>query len=136
MGWCPTLLAFQDLASHPTYGAFLRLQASALRLAAKKGVRIVNGSDAGSYPWKDNPARELGLLVAAGLTPLQALQTATVRAAELLQQAGELGCLAVGAHADLIAVPGDPLGDIGVLQRVDFVMKGGTVVRRGPTGTP
>jgi len=135
-GWCPTLLAFQGEVTHPTFGAFLRLQAGALRLAAGKGVHIVNGSDAGSYPWKDNPARELGLLVAAGLTPLQALQAATVRAAELLQQSGELGTLAIGAHADLIAVAGDPLQDIALLQQVDFVMKGGVVVRRVPSATP
>jgi imidazolonepropionase-like amidohydrolase len=129
VSWCPTRTAFVLFGDATS---ILDRQAAALKLAAQKGVRIANGSDAGSYPWKENPAQELKHLVTAGLTPLQALQAATVRAAEMLGQAKELGSLAPGAWADLIAVPGDPLVDIGLMQKVDFVMKGGVVVRQTP----
>lgn len=63
------------------------------------------------------------------MTPMQAIQSATVRAAELLGKRGELGVVAPGAYADLIAVTGDPLKDIGILKKVQFVMKDGVVFR-------
>ncbi|WP_298127993.1 amidohydrolase family protein [Brevundimonas sp.] len=91
-------------------------------------VRIAFGTDSGVSPHGDN-AGEFALLVRAGLTPLQAIQTATVNAAEHLGIVDQAGRLAVGMPADLIAVSGDPLTDVTELQRVRFVMKGGVVYR-------
>ena len=101
----------------------------AVRRGVEKGMAIANGSDAGGYAWTENPAKELALLAANGMTPMQAIQAATSRAAKLLGQGGNLGELKEGAYADIIAVQEDPLKDITVLQRVSFVMKGGVVYK-------
>jgi imidazolonepropionase-like amidohydrolase len=74
-------------------------------------------------------AQEFPRLVEFGMTPMQAIQAATSRAAELLGMAGQVGVIAPGAHADVIAVQGDPLQDVRALERVTFVMKDGTVFR-------
>ena len=100
-----------------------------IRNAQKSGVRIAFGSDAGvGLHGKTNP-EQLTWLVRWGFTPAQALQTATVSAAQLLGV--EAGSLEPGKLADVIAVPGDPLRDIGAIQKVSFVMKGGQVFRNG-----
>lgn len=100
------------------------------RRAHSGGVKIAFGTDTGVSKHGDN-AKEFALLVRAGLTPLEAVRAATVVAAEHLQLSGEVGTLAPGKAADLIAVAGDPLSDVTELERVRFVMKGGTVYR-GP----
>jgi imidazolonepropionase-like amidohydrolase len=92
------------------------------------GVKIAFGTDAGVYPHGEN-AREFGLMVEAGMPALFAIQAATTHAAELLRQQGRLGLIAPGAYADIIAVQGDPLADVTVLQHVGFVMKAGTVYK-------
>ena len=97
-----------------------------LRHAITAGVRIAYGTDAAVYPHGLN-AREFATLVERGLTPLESIRTGTLRAAELLG-VDDRGSIAPGKLADLIAVPGNPLEDVGVLQRVDFVMKGGAIV--------
>ncbi len=99
------------------------------RRAHAGGVRIAFGTDTGVSAHGDN-AREFALLVRAGLTPLEAIQAATVGAAEHLKIANEAGRLAAGMPADLIAVSGDPLSDVTELERVRFVMKGGQVYRQ------
>ncbi|HUH10183.1 MAG TPA: amidohydrolase family protein [Brevundimonas sp.] len=99
------------------------------RRAHNGGVRIAFGTDSGVSAHGDN-AREFALLVRAGLTPLEAIQAATVGAAEHLKIANEAGRLATGMPADLIAVSGDPLSDVTELERVRFVMKGGQVFRQ------
>jgi len=99
-----------------------------VRRAHLGGVRIAFGTDSGVSAHGDN-AGEFALLVRAGLTPLEAIQSATVGAAEHLKIANEAGRLAPGMPADLIAVSGDPLSDVTELQRVRFVMKGGQVFR-------
>ncbi len=99
------------------------------RRAHDGGVRIAFGTDTGVSAHGDN-AREFALLVRAGLTPLEAVQAATVGAAEHLKIANEAGRLAPGMPADLIAVSGDPLNDVTELERVRFVMKGGQVFRQ------
>jgi imidazolonepropionase-like amidohydrolase len=87
----------------------------------------VFGTDAGGFPWTEiNQAQEFAYYVQYGMTPMQAIQSATSRAAELLGQP-ELGAVAPGMYADLVAVAGDPLRDITELQRVRFVMKAGVV---------
>jgi len=92
------------------------------------GVRIAFGTDSGVSAHGDN-AQEFALLVRAGLTPLEAIQSATVGAAEHLQISDQAGRIAPGMPADLIAVSGDPLGDVTELERVTFVMKGGVIYR-------
>ena len=98
------------------------------RRAHAGGVRIAFGTDTGVSAHGDN-AQEFALLVRAGLTPLEAIQSATVGAAEHLKISNEAGRLAPGMPADLIAVSGDPLSDVTELERVRFVMKGGQVFR-------
>jgi imidazolonepropionase-like amidohydrolase len=96
--------------------------------AQAAGVKIAFGTDAGVFPHGGN-GREFALMVEAGMAPAIALQSATRNAAELLGRWDELGSVAVGKHADIVAVDGDPLADVTLLQRVGFVMKGGEVVK-------
>ena len=86
------------------------------------------GTDAGVYPHGDN-ARQFALMVELGMTPLDAIQAATINAADLIGWSDEVGALETGHYADLIAVTGDPTSDVRLLESVKFVMKGGTVVR-------
>jgi imidazolonepropionase-like amidohydrolase len=99
----------------------------ATRRAHKAGVNIAFGTDVSVSPHGTN-AREFTLLVQAGLTPLEAIQAATVNAADHLQITEEAGALKPGMPADIIAVDGDPLEDVSTLEKVRFVMKGGAVV--------
>ena len=96
--------------------------------AMKAGVRIGMGTDAAVYPHGLN-AHELGVYVRLGLTPQQAIQTATVNDADLLGWSDKVGSLEAGKWADVIAVDGDPLKDVTTLEHVKFVMKGGEVVK-------
>src|SRR5712664_401351 len=104
--------------------------------AMKAGVKIAFGTDAGVYPHGDN-AKQFAWMVRLGLSPARAILSATAWAAELLDRQKDVGTVQAGRYADLIAVPGDPLQDVRVLERVPFVMKGGTVVKdelsRAPT---
>ena len=97
--------------------------------ALKAGIRMIYGTDAGIFPHGDN-ARQLAVMVRYGMTPMQAIQSATVNAADALGLAGQVGELTPGAYADLIAVTDDPLTDVRALERVSFVMKGGAEQRR------
>ena len=97
--------------------------------AYRAGVKIAFGTDAAVYPHGDN-AHEFELMVQAGMPPMFALQAATIHAAELLHHDRELGSVAAGKVADVVAVPGNPLEDIGVMRRVAFVMKDGVVYKR------
>ena len=103
-------------------------QRAAFAKAVKLGVKLSYGTDAGVYPHGLN-ARQFGSMVRYGMTPMQAIQSATTGAAALLRKSGEVGALSPGNFADMIAVMGDPLGDVTVLERVAHVMKGGEVVR-------
>ena len=98
------------------------------RRAHEGGVKIAFGTDSGVSAHGDN-AQEFALLVRAGLTPLEAIQAATVGAAEHLRIANEAGKIAVGMPADIVAVSGDPLSDVTELERMKFVMKSGVVYR-------
>jgi imidazolonepropionase-like amidohydrolase len=100
------------------------------RKALRAGVKIAFGTDVGGFPWTDPIAQEFVREVELGMTPMQAIQSATSRAAELLGKRGEVGVVAPGAYADLVAVTGDPLADVAVLQKVSFVMKDGLVFSR------
>jgi imidazolonepropionase-like amidohydrolase len=98
--------------------------------ALKAGVKIAFGTDVGGFPWKDSIAQEFAYMTKFGMTPLQAIQAATTRAAELLDQQGKIGVIAPGAYADIIAVQGDPLQDVNVLKNVSFVMKDGAIFKQ------
>ena len=115
---------------------FLLAKAKAVMPAARKniahafasGVKVAFGTDAAVYPHGLN-AHEFAVMVKLGLSPLQAIQAATVNAADLLGWTGKVGSLDAGTWADIIAVDDDPLKDVTTLERVKFVMKGGEVVR-------
>jgi imidazolonepropionase-like amidohydrolase len=97
--------------------------------ALRAGVKIAFGTDVGGFVWTDPIAQEFAREVEFGMTQMQAIQSATSRAAELLGKRGELGVVAPGAFADLVAVSGNPLEDIRVLEKVEFVMKDGAVYK-------
>jgi imidazolonepropionase-like amidohydrolase len=99
--------------------------------AVRAGVKIAFGTDVGGFVWTDPIAQEFSREVEFGMTPMQAIQSATSKAAELLGQKGELGVIAPGALADVVAVPGNPLDDVHVLEKVNFVMKDGAVYLTG-----
>jgi imidazolonepropionase-like amidohydrolase len=91
-------------------------------------VKLAFGTDSGVYPHGQN-AKQFAYMVRYGMTPMQAIQSATIRAAELLGKDDELGSIAPGRFADLVAVDGNPLNDITALENVAHVMKGGNTVR-------
>ncbi|MFC0130910.1 amidohydrolase [Massilia eurypsychrophila] len=119
------------------YSALVRPKAAAigpliqatLGRAHKAGVKIAFGTDAGVFPHGDN-AREFAYMVEAGMPPLEAIRSATLSAAALLDQSSNLGSVEPGFAADIVAVSGDPLRDISVLQQVKFVMKAGVVYKQ------
>lgn len=96
--------------------------------AVRAGVKVAFGTDAGVYPHGLN-ARQFRYMVRFGLTPMQAIQSATTSAADLLGWSDRVGSVAPGRYADLVAVDGDPLADITLLEHVNFVMKGGVVYK-------
>jgi len=102
-------------------------QREGFRKAVKAGVKIAYGTDAGVYPHGLN-ARQMTYMVRYGMTPMQAIQSATTVAAELMRKT-DVGAIAPGRYADLIAVDGDAIADVSVLEHVAAVMKGGVVVR-------
>ena len=97
--------------------------------AMKAGVKIAFGTDVGGFSWNDSIAQEFGRMVEFGMPPMSGIQAATSRAAELLDMQGELGVVAPGAYADIVAVSGDPLKDVNELKSVKFVMKDGKVFK-------
>jgi imidazolonepropionase-like amidohydrolase len=133
--WCPTIYVGayvaegRAAAGAPIWLTMRDLEAKAFGVALRKGVKIAYGTDAGGYAWTENQAKEFSYMVRYGMTPMQAIQSATVVAAELLERPNDMGAIEVGKYADIIAVANDPLRDITELERVRFVMKGGEVVR-------
>ena len=99
------------------------------RKAVKAGVKLTFGTDAGVYPHGDNP-KQLAIVVRYGMTPMQALQAATLTGADALGLKGKIGAIAAGHSADIIAVKSDPIADIRALESVQFVMKGGEIYKR------
>jgi imidazolonepropionase-like amidohydrolase len=131
--YCPTLSVYMPEANLPGPDQEFRRRIvarhkQAFQAALKAGVKIVFGTDVGAFA-HGTGAREFTYMVEYGMTPLEAIRSATTRAAELLRMDGRLGVLQPGAYADLIAVEGDPLVDIRALERVRFVMKAGEIVK-------
>ncbi len=112
-----------------------RVQRENFRKAAKAGVKIAYGTDAGVYPHGGN-GKQFAKMVEWGLTPMQAIQSATIWAADLIGWKTKAGQLAPGYFADLVAVSGDPLAEIGVLEKPAFVMKGGVIFTNTLTADP
>ena len=135
---CPTLAAGDATSQYagwkkgqtPEPASITRKRAS-FKAALDAGVTILSGSDVGVFAHGDN-ARELELMVAYGMTPADAVKSATSIAARLLHQESSIGKVQPGLFADLIAVDGNPVQEIGALRRVRFVMKGGTVAFTRP----
>jgi imidazolonepropionase-like amidohydrolase len=98
--------------------------------ALKAGVKIAFGTDMGGIPWTEPIANEFGLMVKFGMSPMDAIKTATSTAANLLDMKGDLGVIAPGAFADIMAVQGDPLANVEALKAVKFVMKDGNVFKQ------
>ncbi len=107
-----------------------QLQRENFRRAVQAGIKLAFGTDAGVYPNGWN-GKQFAKMVAWGMTPMQAIQSATTRAAELLAWSDRVGSIAPGHFADIVAVNGNPLTDISELERVAFVMKGGVVYKGG-----
>ncbi|MEM7353037.1 MAG: amidohydrolase family protein, partial [Acidobacteriota bacterium] len=105
-----------------------QVQRDNFRKAHAAGVKMAFGSDAAVYPHGDN-AKQFAYMVEYGMTPMEAIQAATVHAAELIDWPDDVGSLAPGHYADLIAVAGDPLTDVTVLENVALVMQGGRIVK-------
>ena len=104
------------------------IQRENFRKAVKAGAKMSFGTDAGVYPHGDN-AKHLAIMVRYGMTPMQAIVAATKTGAELVKKSSDLGAIAPGRYADIIAVSGDPTADIALMQKMGFVMKGGQVYR-------
>ena len=134
--WCPTATVIDYVAEgrakagNDINAQMLKSLPAIFKKALQKGVEIAFGSDAGGFDWSKVPqAREFSFYVQWGMTPMQAIKSATTVAAELLNKTGVLGEISKGAMADIVAVDGDPLLDIKLLEKVSFVMKDGKVVK-------
>ncbi|HEY2064766.1 MAG TPA: amidohydrolase family protein [Gemmatimonadaceae bacterium] len=112
-----------------------RKQRESFRRAVQAGVKLAFGTDAGVYPHGWN-GRQFAKMVEWGMTPMQAIQSATVNAADLLGWSDRVGSIQAGRYADIVAVDGDPLRDISQLEHVTFVMKGGVVYKGGTVPAP
>jgi len=133
--YCPTLSPYYDdwAEADTPAGKRDRARAAVHEITFKKALqahlKIVFGTDMGGIPWTDPIAQEFKRMVGLGMAPMDAIQSATSRAAEMLDMKGEIGVLAPGAYAEVIAVQGDPLKDIGELERVRFVMHNGAIFK-------
>jgi imidazolonepropionase-like amidohydrolase len=133
--YCPTLSVYYYDWAPPDTAAGQRdrkrasVHVDSFKKALKAGVRIVFGTDMGGIPWTDPMAREFRRMVDFGMSPMDAIKSATSRAAEMLDASGQIGVLAPGAYADVIALPGDPLQNVKELENVSFVMKNGHVFK-------
>ena len=133
--WCPTIYVGvfvaegRAQAGAPIWLQMVELEKQAFPRALRRNVKIAYGTDAGGYAWSEPMARELTYMVRYGMTPLQAIESATRVGAELLGREADLGTVEAGKLADVIAVAGDPLRDVAELEKVVFVMKGGEVFK-------
>jgi imidazolonepropionase-like amidohydrolase len=135
--YCPTLYVGAYVAQgRAEAGALvwkqmLDIARASFGRALKAGVTIVFGTDAGGFAWTENEAKEFSYMVRYGMTPMQAIQSATSIAAKALDMGHQVGSIEPGKLADIVAVNGDPLSDISLLEKVSFVMKDGKVYKQG-----
>ena len=134
--WCPTLFVNEFVAEgraklgSPINLMFSKSIPETFKKAVKLGVKIAYGTDIGGYDWSLPQAKDFSYFVSWGLTPIQAIQTATVHAAELLGQVDQIGEIKVGALADIVALKQDPTKNIESLQKIDWIMKDGKVYKQ------
>ncbi len=134
--WCPTLFVNEFVAEgraklgSPINLMFSKSIPETFKKAVKLGVKIAYGTDIGGYDWSLPQTKDFSYFVSWGLTPIQAIQTATVHAAELLGQVDQIGEIKVGALADIIALKQDPTKNIESLQNIDWIMKDGKVYKQ------
>lgn len=137
VAYCPTITALDFVKgprskTNPVWEQLWATARESFQRAYKAGAPIAFGTDAGGFDWdKRSQGEEFGFMVAAGMTPWDAIRSATVVAAELLGEAGKLGCLAPGCRADLVAVKGDPVADVKAFLDVKAVVVRGKVVKGG-----
>ena len=133
--YCPTISPYYgDWAPANTPGgkrdrARAAVHEASFKKALNAHLKIVFGTDIGGMPWTEPIAQEFQRMVGFGMAPMDAIQAATSRAAEMLDMKGEIGVVAPGAFADIVAVSGDPLKDVGILEHVRFVMRDGAVFK-------
>jgi imidazolonepropionase-like amidohydrolase len=137
--WVPTIAvgAYVAPGRQGNWTKMVDTEKAAFQLALKNNVKIVLGTDAGGFDWRElNEAKEFEYYVNYGMTPMQAIRTATTSAAELLGWSDKMGTIEAGKWADLVAVSGDPIKDITELERVKFVMKSGSIFKNDFHGLP
>ncbi len=133
--WCPTIYV-NDFVAEGRFKAgsimnklFTETEPELFKKAVQYGVKIAYGTDIGGYDWNEPQTKDFEYFIKYGMQPLQAIQTATINAAELLEQNNLIGEIIPGAFADIIAVQEDPLKNIKALQQVKWVMKDGVVYK-------
>ena len=137
--YVPTLYVIEPILAegnplHVPEGSLAKARAvrgqmrEAFKVAVRNGVKIAFGTDAGVFP-HGTQTKEFAIYTSLGMTPMQAIQTATTSAADLMGWSGKVGVVARGAWADMVAVSGDPTRDVTELERVKWVMKGGVVYK-------
>jgi imidazolonepropionase-like amidohydrolase len=133
--YCPTLAVY---SYHPAPEGTpdgirdrkrVEVHGPSFQKAMKAGVKIVFGTDVGGFPWTDPIAQEFSLMVGFGMSPMEAIRSATWRPAEMLDMHGKIGVVAPGAFADIIALTENPLQKIKAMENVRFVMKDGSVFK-------
>jgi imidazolonepropionase-like amidohydrolase len=133
--YCPTISPYYgewapaDTQEGKRDRARAAVHEASFKKALNAHLKIVFGTDIGGIPWTEPIAQEFKRMVGLGMAPMDAIQSATSRAAEMLDMKGEIGVVAPGAFADIVAVSGDPLKDVGVLEHVKFVMRDGAVFK-------
>jgi len=133
--YCPTISPYYndwapaDTAAGKRDRARAAVHEDTFKRALIARVKIVFGTDMGGIPWTEPIAQEFSRMAGLGMSPMDAIQSATSRAAEMLDMKGEIGVVAPGAYAEVIAVAGDPLKDVTELEHVRFVMHNGTVFK-------
>ncbi|HAL55114.1 MAG TPA: hypothetical protein DCP63_01225 [Bacteroidetes bacterium] len=137
--WCPTIYVNVWVAEgrakegNPIWPQLLENMPKVFGKALKAGVKITFGTDAGGFDWKENQAKEFSYMVKWGMTPMQAIKSATTVAADLLEMSGKIGEISPSAFADIVATQEDPLKDIRALERIGFVMKNGILYKNEMT---
>ena len=133
--YVPTTYALEAVAEgrasdgNTVYQQMIKTHADTFRRAMAAHIKIAFGTDAGAFPWNTNPAKEFSTLVRDGMSPSAAIQSATLQAAKLMHLDDKLGVIEPGKLADIVAVPGNPLDQIQLMEKVDFVMKDGMIYR-------
>jgi imidazolonepropionase-like amidohydrolase len=133
--YCPTISVYYYHPAEPDTPDGIRdrkraeVHGPSFQKAMKAGVKIVFGTDVGGFPWTDPIAQEFSQMTKFGMSPMEAIHSATSRPAEMLEMQGKIGVVAPGAFADIIALSDNPLQNIKILEHVGFVMKDGSVFK-------